>query len=780
MSPLHETVIGERVFEIAIDSSSNVVPPLQHEQLLYLFGQLLILLLTARVLGEIARYFEFPSVLGELLAGIILGPSILGALAPDLFLALFPPEPLQYHLLEAVSWIGLLMLLVITGFETDLDLIASRAKRATSIASAGIVVPFAFGFAIAWVLPATFHAAEGHRFVFSLFIATALSISAIPVIAKILLDLGIIDREISQLIITSGMIDDTVGWILLSVVAGIARGHGGTVVTTAGTTILLLGVFLVLAFTVGRRSVERLIRWVDRTFNSDLALVTTVMVLALGVGTITHALGLEAVLGAFVVGLLVGRVKRFRQDTRHVFEVITLGIFAPIFFAMAGLRVDLTALANPTVLLVGGAVLGIATVGKFTGAFIGARHVGLSNWEGIAIGAGLNARGALEIIVATVGLGLGVLTGTMYTIIVLIAIVTSLSAPTMLRFALDHVELSEEEARRLRNREQEETSFLGSISRVLLPTRCSPDAQFAAQLTGHVARNRDIEVTTMYVTKENEPTRGDRGSILALIRSKLVPETPRPRGDGGDRAETASAEDCLSMMTQQLSLPNERTRTRAVPIYGSVGETVVGELARGYDLLAVPTSSNAVTSSGSGDTARPLFEMGIDDVLLRTPTPVIAVSANGIRHEQPLEPVPIRRILVPTVGTEYSRHAAEIAFAVATDCNALVEIVNIIDLRRLRELFVGEADVSESVRIGAEIVDREATLGRQYGASVLTDVLTSEHPVRAIVDRADETGADLVVLGSSLRPLSQRAFFGHRAEYVLENAPCPVAVVSSR
>lgn len=777
-------------FVTLVGSNGGVLPPLSGEELLFFFGQLFVLLLTARALGELARAFEFPSVLGELLAGIVLGPSILGNLAPSVFLAVFPPAPLQYHLLEAVSWLGLVMLLVITGFETDLDLIASRAGRAGAIAGTSIVVPFAFGFAIAWVLPSVF-LADGSRLVFSLFIATALSISAIPVIAKILLDLDVIDREISQLTIAAGMINDTVGWILLAVVAGLARQSGGQAVETAGITALFLLVFLALSFTVGRWFVARSLRWVDATFGSDLALVTTVTILALGAGTLTHALGLEAVLGAFVVGILVGRVKRFDQAARHVFEVFTLGILAPIFFATAGLRVDVTTLSTPDTLLVAGAVLLVAIAGKFLGAFLGAKGSGLSNWEGIAIGAGLNARGALEIIVATIGVSVGVLTGTTYTIIVVVAIVTSLLAPPILRVALDRIEPSEAERRRSARREREARSFLGSVSRVLLPTRCSRDAQFAAQLVGHVARNREMDVTTMYVT-EGEDTVSS-GSLVARVRSKLLPAMSRPRANDTDEnaagAESTAGAECLSVMDRQLSLPSDRTGHRTVPIQGSASETVIEELRRGYDLLAVGAnfgSDGSPASSRDDGPTPPLFETGIDRVLQRTTAPVLAVSANGLRddggsgRDQPLDSVPIRRILVPTVGTEYSRHAAEMAFAIAADSNALVEIVHVVDVGRLRELFVGDADLSESVRLGAEIVDREATLGRQLGTSVLTDVLVSEHPTRAIVDKAAESGADLVVLGSGLRPLSRRAFLGHRAEYVLKNAPCPVAVVSSR
>ncbi|MFB9808321.1 universal stress protein [Haladaptatus pallidirubidus] len=192
-------------------------------------------------------------------------------------------------------------------------------------------------------------------------------------------------------------------------------------------------------------------------------------------------------------------------------------------------------------------------------------------------------------------------------------------------------------------------------------------------------------------------------------------------------------------------------------------------------------TENGETGRRPGDgNGRPLFDLGIEDVLQATSTPVMAVNANVDSGNGPLDSVPIRRILVPTVGTEFSRHAAEIAFEIALDCNALVEVVHVIDLRRLQELFVGEADVSEAVEIGTEIADREAMLGRQLGANVLTDVLMDDHPERAIINRATTNEVDLIVLGSELRSLSQRAFFGYHVEYVLKNAPCSVAVVSSR
>lgn len=767
--------------------AQGTIPPLGEHQLLLLFAQLFVLLVTARGLGELAKRANLPSVLGELLAGIVIGPSLLGALAPGLFTALFPQVASQYHLVEAVAWVGLLMLLVVTGLETDLDLIVARAKPAAYTALFGIVVPFAMGFGLAYVLPGEFLAADDQRFVFSLFIGTALSISAIPVIAKVLIDMDAMSRDVGQITVASGMLNDTIGWILLAVVASLARAGGGEALSTAGETILWLVVFLGVSFTLGRRLAERLMRWVDDALGGgDLQKVSALVMFALGVGTVTHYLGLEAVLGAFVAGVLVGQVKRFDQSARHTFEVVTLGVFAPIFFATAGLRVDLTTLADPVVLAAGLAVLGVATVGKFAGTFIGARAAGLSSWEGIAMGSGLNARGALEIIVATIGISVGVLTTTTYSIIVMVAIVTSLAAPPLLRVSLARIEMSDEEAARLERKEIERQSFLGNVVRVLLPTRCSVDSQFAAQLVGHLARSREMDVTSMYVDTERRATSG--GSFVRRLKRLVGGDLarPSPRSDGGttarDRTErrertdggsgSEHSEACLSLIDSQLDLPNRRVRDVVRTVDTDVSETVLDE-AEGYDLLVLGASERATESDG------PLFNTAIDDLIQRTPCPLLVVTSNIEPARAPLDPVSLKRVLLPTVGTQYSRHAAEVAFAIATDAGAVTEIAHVVNRPQIDEVFAGEPNVSEALDLGEAIVDREADLGRTMGAEVLTHVSVGDKPERDIVERAVATHADLIIMGSEIRPASQRAFFGHRVEHVVKNAPCPVAVVSS-
>src|SRR6056297_2279871 len=278
----------------------GVIEPLGHHELLIVIAQLTVLLFVARILGEAFAAVGQPTVVGELLAGVVLGPSLLGLVAPGAYEALFAVSETQFHLLEVVSWLGLVMLLVVTGLETDIDLVVSKGRTAIVLSLGGIVVPFATGFALGWVLPAAFVAAPDQRLVFSLFVATAMSISAIPVIAKVLLELDVVRRDVGQLILAAGMVDDTIGWILLATVAGLAR-TGAVDLGAVATTLLSVIVFLGIAFTVGRRVVARTIRWVDDAVGSDAALLSTLMLLALAAGAVTQFLGLEAILGAFVV-----------------------------------------------------------------------------------------------------------------------------------------------------------------------------------------------------------------------------------------------------------------------------------------------------------------------------------------------------------------------------------------------------------------------------------------------------------------------------------------------
>lgn len=426
------------------------------------------------------RRIDLPPVVGELLAGVLLGPSLFGLILPDLQAHIFPKSQTQSDLLSVVSWLGVLFLLVVTGIETDLNLIVRKGRTALLISLGGIVVPFATGLGLGWLLPENFLADPAQRLVFCLFIATAMSISAVPVIAKVLMDLKLIRRDIGQVTLAAGMTDDTIGWILLSVVSGLATSgqfNFSTVISAVSGAVIFLGV----ALTIGRTAVDRILRWVDDTIGGATAALSIVLILALSAAALTHSLGIEAALGAFVLGILAGQSRRFSREAGHTLEVITAGFLAPIFFAAAGLKVNLLQLLQPETFIIGMIVLAVACFGKFVGAYLGSRLGGLGHWEAMAMGSGMNARGAMEIIVATIGLSLGVLSQQMYSIIVMVAIVTSLMAPPLLRWTLSKVAIGEEEAQRLQQEEHASRSFIKNIRRVLIPTRGGANVQLAAQ-----------------------------------------------------------------------------------------------------------------------------------------------------------------------------------------------------------------------------------------------------------------------------------------------------------
>jgi Kef-type K+ transport system membrane component KefB len=425
--------------------SSPVQPVPAHELLVFLL-QIGILLLTATLLGRLAARFSMPAVVGELLAGVILGPSLFGWTVPDVSGWLFPKQPEQMHLLDGVGQVGVLLLVGLTGIGIDLALIRRRSLTAVRVSLAGIIVPFVPGIGLGYLL-ARLLDIQGRTTVFALFLGVAMCVSAIPVIAKTLMDMNLIHRNIGQLTLAAGMVDDAFGWFMLSIVSAMAIG--GVTTGKVTTALLYLVLFVLAAVLVGRH----VVRWVLRLCgDSEEWTVAASVVMILLSAAATQALQLEAVFGAFVCGILIGSSPDFQRSRTSALRTLVLTFLAPIFFATAGLRIDLRALGKPMVLLAAVLVLLTAIAGKFAGAYLGALLSRLNRWEALALGAGMNARGVVEVIVAMVGLRLGVLDTDTYTIIVLVAVVTSLMAPPILRLAMRRVEYTAEEELRLNDR----------------------------------------------------------------------------------------------------------------------------------------------------------------------------------------------------------------------------------------------------------------------------------------------------------------------------------------
>ena len=549
------------------------------------------------------------------------------------------------------------------------------------------------------------------------------------------------------------MTDDTIGWILLAVVSGLASSgkfNFSTVLSAVGSAVLFIGI----AFTLGRTVVNQIFRWVDDHIGGATASLSTLLILALGTAAFTHSLGLEAVLGAFVLGILAGQSRRFSPEAGHTLEVITAGFLAPIFFAAAGLKVNLLQLFVPQTAAIGLIVLAIACIGKFTGAYLGSRLGGLSHWEGLAMGSGMNARGAMEIIVATIGLSLGVLNQQMYSIIVMVALVTSLMAPPLLRWTLSKVEMGEEEVIRLQQEEQASRSFIKKIHRVLMPTRGGTNVQLAAQLVSHMSHQNPMEVTALFAASDKKPQR--QAAKMTAVKDTV-------------------AEEALTAVAEEMNLPADVTLQTKIESGRNKAEVILKEASKGYDLIVLGATDQK-RSKGV------LFNLLVDRVIQEAPCATMVVKSHLPSPQGEscsLDQQKIRHILVPTVGNAYSQNAVEVASTIAAQIEALVTLIHIVNLPQVEYILFDQQTLAPAMEIAHQIVEQQAEIGHNLGAEVKTRVLTGKSPEREILSFVQKEQVDLIILGSNIRTITGRVFFGHRVDVLLSRASCPVAVITA-
>ncbi|MFD1535410.1 cation:proton antiporter [Nonomuraea guangzhouensis] len=421
--------------------------PIPGHQLLVFLVQIFLLLGAGLLLGRLAIRLRMPAIAGELCAGVLLGPSVLGWALPGPASWIFPAVPEQTHLVDAVGQIGVLLLVGIAGMNIDLALIRKKGVAAAWVSVGGLLVPLGLGIATGYALPAALVAQGSDRTVFAWFLGVALCVSAIPVIAKTLMELRLMHRDVGQLIISAAAVDDVVGWLLLAVVSAMATTGVRTGNVALAVAYLLLAVLF--AATAGRYLVNSALRAAARSPERGVTVaVVSVVLIASAAGT--QALGMEGVAGTLFAGILIGSSGWVDRERIAPLRTLVVSVLAPIFFAAAGLRMDLTALAQPSILLAAVGVVAVAVAGKFAGVYLTSRIARLDHWTALALGAGLNARGVIEVIIAMTGLRLGVLNSAMYTIVILTALATSLMAPPMLRYAVRHIAITTQEKQRER------------------------------------------------------------------------------------------------------------------------------------------------------------------------------------------------------------------------------------------------------------------------------------------------------------------------------------------
>ena len=394
------------------------------------------LLAAARLLGELARALGMPLVVGEISAGILLGPTVFGRVSLPAQEWLFPAGGVPQTMLGAYTTVAVVLLLVVAGLDVDLRVVRRRGKSALLTSILGIVLPLAGGLVLGFILPDSDLVDPTRRILFSAFMGVALSISALPVIAKTLLDLGLFKTDIGLLVMTAAMVNDLVGWLAFSVLLGPMRG-GALDWPKLGLTVGLTLAFVAVCLLVGRRLIDRLLMRLEaQPHTAPGRVLSVVILLALFAASATQGIGIHVVFGGFIIGVTVGDSPRLTERTRVVIEDFVMNIFAPVFFASLGLRVDFAKAFDLRLCVL---VFLIASVAKVVGCTLGARGGGLKWRESAAVGFGLNARGAMEIILALLALEAGLIKDELFVALVVMALGTSLlSGPVMKRLLYRH------------------------------------------------------------------------------------------------------------------------------------------------------------------------------------------------------------------------------------------------------------------------------------------------------------------------------------------------------
>jgi len=404
---------------------------LAHGEVVNLLIQLAVMLIAARIFAEIAQKFKQPAVVGEILAGILLGPTILGGVFPELFDSLFKSNAMTNIALDGYIQISVVLLLFIAGLEVDLNLVFSQGKKALNISFFGLVIPFAFGFTAPFFFAEFFGFEEGSKLLFSLFMGTAMAISALPVIVRTLMDLNLFKSRMGMMIVSAAMVDDIIGWMIFSIILSFMGKEASTM--GLGYTIFLTIGFALFMVTIGKSLINKVLPWINKRLAWPGGLMSLSLSACFLAAAFTEYIGIHAIFGAFILGVAIGDSDHMPERAKEIIHQFVNNIFAPVFFVSIGLKVNFLANFDPLLVIL---VIIVAYAGKVIGCGFGSLRGGLGKWESVAIGFGMNARGAMEIILGLIALENGLINEKLFVALVVMALVTSMTSGPLMKWAL--------------------------------------------------------------------------------------------------------------------------------------------------------------------------------------------------------------------------------------------------------------------------------------------------------------------------------------------------------
>ena len=387
---------------------------------------LTIVIITARMMGMLFRRLDQPAVIGEVIGGILLGPSLFGRIAPETAAFLLPADAAPF--LSIISQLGVILYMFLVGLELDLGVLRTRARATLAISTASIVAPFALGVALASGVYQAYAPASVGFIPFALFFGVSLSITAFPVLARILGDHALQRTPMGVMALTCAAINDAIAWCLLALVVGVTEATTGGAIVTIGLTAAYIGLML----TVGRRLMARAVPRLDASITVGEQSLTLVLVAVLLSAVATEFIGVHAIFGAFLLGAIIPHGSAIAKHVRERIEDVVRVMLLPAFFAFTGLRTAIGLLQTLDDWLMCLVIIAIATAGKFGGATLAARVTGLDWRDSAALGILMNTRGLVELIVLNIGLDLGVLSPRLFTMLVMMAIVTTIMTSPIL------------------------------------------------------------------------------------------------------------------------------------------------------------------------------------------------------------------------------------------------------------------------------------------------------------------------------------------------------------
>lgn len=684
---------------------------------LHLWGRLAALFCTARLAGVAAGRLGQPAVVGALVGGILLGPSGLGAVWPAAG-SFFVPRGGEAQGFGAVTGFCLMMVLVVLGAETNLPLLRGMVGAVTAVSAGSILLPLAAGAVISSLFAGSLlgeHAPVG-----ALLLGGALGVSSLPVIARLVRELGVARRDFGQLAIATATVNDIYGFLLLIGVGVAVNSSGvGSVLLPVGG---LIAVLLVIA-TAGRWGVDAALRRVRSDGPNPAGEMGVTVGFALVASAAMQAFGMEGALGAFFAGIVISHSRFHQGAALGRLSSFADSVFAPLYFAAAGLQVDLHAVGSPEHAAALGALLAGAVLSKAAGAAAGARAVRLQRREAVALAVLLNGRGTMQVILGTAGYRMGLLPGTAFTLLMVVSVLSSVLVAPAMRRLVGEWPGSEHEQRRLAREKRLNGSVLVRGQRLLVPATIGGTPGTALALLDR-AWPQESELTFLHAGSGRRPAGG--------------------RPPGPDR----------------LAARQVRTIRRDS---GSPVLAVLAEANLGYGVLGIGVGAAADFLPMDGR---------VTHLLNASPLPVVIVIGQ-------VPPVPLRRVVVGVTGTTASRSAEELAMGLCERDRAELVLAHLSPLDPSHGVRwpgrTGPRGLAGGVRAVPEEGGREAL---RSGVRVRGIERETTEPVgRALADLTTECDADLLVVGARLRRVEGRPFLGHTVRGLLHHRTVKTMVI---